>query len=199
MGLCLSKPRHLPPPTDHVSQSKATELRQGSPPPVQLRQGSGVSLLLAKPVRPVELTPASIPPRSKKLPPRPGSLNPTPVSRRPASSFFGSTILEDSPVSEGGTSRYSPSSSAQPRSRSFSMVTPRTSARAGARDKASVTPSSSFSGGDRGVGRGIDIPDRRGSPRAAVKRSATRGNNTEPLLPTVREVLPEGFRYVLRP
>ena len=194
MGLCLSKP-----PTD-LSTDPTRGISQ-QPQSVPLLHGSGVSLLPVNPVLPVESIPASIPPRLKKPVPRHGRSN---FTRNLASvSLYGSTILEHSPVSEGGTSqnplsRSSPSSSGQPRSRSHSMITPRTSARNGVRHRASVAPPSSFSVGDHRVESGTDIPDRRASPRAAVKRSATRGNNTGSLLPTVREVLPEGFRYVLR-
>ena len=190
MGLCLSKP-----PTD-LSTAPTRGISQ-QPQSVPLLHGSGVSLLPVNPVLPVEYIPASIPPRLKKPVPRPGRSN---FTRNLASvSLYGSTILEHSPVSsQNPLSQSSPSSSGQPRSRSYSMVTPRTSARAGARHRASVAPPSSFSVSDHRVEGGIDIPDRRASPRAAVKRSATRGNNTGSLLPTVREVLPEGFRYVLR-
>ena len=196
MGLCLSKP-----PTDLSTQSAPTRGISQQPQSVPLLHGSGVSLLHVNPVLPVESTPASIPPWFKKPVPRPERSN---FTRNVASvSLYGSTILEHSSVSEGGTSqnplsRSSTSSSGQPRSRSYSMVTPRTSARAGARHRASVAPPSSFSVSDHRVEGGIDIPDRRASPRAAVKRSATRGNNTGSLLPMVREVLPESFRYVFR-
>ena len=68
-----------------------------------------------------------------------------------------------------------------------------------ARYRVSPAPPSSFGGGGH---VGIDL-DSRARPRADPKRTATTlattGNNTRLLLPTVREVLPDGFRYALRP
>ena len=64
------------------------------------------------------------------------------------------------------------------------------------RHRAPPVPPSSFG---RGGHVDMDLNSQAG-PRAGPTRAATTGNNTRPsLLPTVREVLPEGFRYVLRP
>jgi hypothetical protein len=196
MGACFSKShtgrsqsrssgRASQPPQ---SDRETNELRQGTQglsPPVPPPRGPNASLVPANSVQFDQSIPSSKPPtRSGRS---------THVSRnlpRPASAYdsAGAGVW---PASEGETSRKPlPKSDRHSRSKSFSAVAARNSAGDGAISKA----------GKHRDRSGIDMAlNRRAGPRAAVKRSSTRGNTTVPFVPTVREVLPEGFRYVLRP
>jgi hypothetical protein len=198
MGVCSSKTSpsiSQSSPGTRVSQRRQSNgetigPRQGnraSSEPVPPPQGPDATLVPASSVQVNESTPARI--LSHKPPTRSGTSNVPPVSRRPASAYATAGI-GDWPASEGETSRKPLSKSDRhSRSKSFSVVAPRNSAGDGAR---------SSKAGEHRDKSGIGIVlNRRAGPRAAVKRSATRGNNTGPLLPTVREVFPDNFRYVL--
>lgn len=209
-----------PPPTRHVSQkpqsqAESIELREGFSQPVP--PPHDVSLMSAKQVQPNELIAAPIPPQpdgrtSPNPPPRSGRSKFAPVSRgvsrTTSASPYNGARLGVWPVSEGESSWNpfpepdgpNPSSSSHPMSRSFSMDTSLNSARNGTRHKATGAPLSSIKGGghsDRS--RSVTVPDPGADPRAATKRAATRGNITRSLLPVVREVLHDGFRYALQP
>ena len=180
-------PRQPPPPTGVPQQTQYrgenTEHRQGyqaSSPPVPPPPRPDPTPVPATPVhRPDEFIPD--PPQSdRKSSQKPRSSRPNfpPVS--PGMSRAASA----KPLLEPGSSYHS--SHSRPMARAASMDN--------ARYGAPRAPPSSFGGGGH---VGMDL-DRR--TRADPKRAATTGNNTRPfLLPTVREVLPEGFRYVFRP
>ena len=122
-----------------------------------------------------------------------------PISRSLYRSASAPARIGDYSVSEGEppwkplpeSSRSNPLSFPRPMSRSYSDNTHRN-----ARYRAPRAPPLSF-----GRGGYVDMDlDSRAGPRADPKRAVATGYNTRSfLLPTVREVLPEDFRYVLRP
>ena len=204
-------PRQPSPPTGVPQQTQYrgenTEHRRGyqaSSPPVPPSQRPDPT---PEPVTPVHRPDESIPdpPQSDRKPsqkPRSSRPNYPPVSpgmSRAASEKPFDNARGGWPISEGETSQKplpepgssNRSSHLRPISRAASMDTHN------ARYGTPRAPPSSF-------GRsGHADTDSRARPRADPKRAATTlattGNNTRSLLPTVREVLPEGFRYALRP
>ena len=175
-------PRQLPPPTSVPQQTQYrgenTELRQGYSPLDLLPQRPDPTPVPATPVhRPEESIPD--PPQSdRKQSQKPRSSRPS----FPLVSPGMSRAAPGKPLLEPGSSNHS--SHSRPIARAASMDN--------ARYGAPRAPPSSFGGGGH---VGMDL-DARGRPRADP---ATTGNDTRPfLLPSVREVLPEGFRYVFR-
>ena len=212
-------PRQPPPPTGVPQQTQSrgenVEHRQGygaSPPPVSPPRGSDATAVPAKSVPTDESIPALNPPQSdrqqsQKPPPRssrpdlPPKLPPASqtITRTTSVLHFDSARRVDWAISEGETSRKplhesggsNPSPSLRPISRTASVDTHHN-----ARHRAPRAPPTSFG---RGGHVGMDLNSQAG-PRAGPTRAATTGNNTRPsLLPTVQEVLPEGFRYAHRP
>jgi hypothetical protein len=163
--------------------------------------------LPAKPVHPDRTVPVLMRPQSEtkpsiKPPPRSRSNFPpvSPgISRTTSALHFDGPTRGDRQIFEGETSwkllpetssSIPSSSTSRPIARSASMDTHN------ARYGASRMPPSSFGSSGR-VGQGLEF---RARPRADPKRTATTGHNTtNSFLPTVREVLPDGFRYALRP
>ena len=178
-------PRQPPPPTGVPQQTQYrgenTEHRQGyqaSSPPVPPPPRPDPTPVPATPVhRPDEFIPD--PPQSdRKSSQKPRSSRPS----FPLVSPGMSRAAPGKPLLEPGSSNHS--SHSRPIARAASMDN--------ARYGAPRAPPSSFGGGGH---VGMDL-DARGRPRADP---ATTGNDTRPfLLPSVREVLPEGFRYVFR-
>jgi hypothetical protein len=216
MGCLSSKPSidtsHSPPPTGASQQTQSNggniELRQvnqASSPPVPPPQRPDPTPVPDKPVHPDEFIPAPYPPQldrksSQKPPPRSDRSKLPPVSkgisRTTSALHFDGPRRGDWQTSEGESSRKplpesgssNPSSSSRPMSRSASVDTHNP------RYRDTRAPPSSFGGGDH-FGMDLDV---RAGPRAVSRRAATSGNNTRSFLPTVREVLPVGFRYALR-
>ena len=204
----------LPPMREVLGEN--TELRQdhqASSLPVLPPQGYDTTPVPANRVHPDGSIPVPNPPQSdrqqsQKPPPKSSSPDLPPklppasqaITRTTSALHFDSARRGDWPISEGETSRKplpesgssNPSPSLRPISRTASVDTHHN-----ARHSAPRAPPSSFG---RGGHVGMDLNSQAGL-RADPKRvAATTGNNTRPsLLPTVQEVLPEGFRYALRP
>jgi hypothetical protein len=207
MGNCFSNTStdpSSPPPTGPVPQQpqsngQAFELQPGPPLSVSPR-GPDATLVLTHPVQPDESTLAPIPSQLDKETPQnpPLRLGRSNVAPYPRHLSRSASVYDDAktghwPVSEGETSHESRESNPSfPLQRSVSVDTPHNSARYGASPSPGAAPPSSFKGrGHR---------DQNGVGTAAVPRvGASRGNRTGSLPSTVREVLPDGFRYALRP
>jgi hypothetical protein len=220
MGCFSSKPTidpsQPPPPTraSQQTQSKGEDIElrphnQTSSPPVPPLRRPDATSVPDKQVHPDGSISAPNPPQLDRRP----SQNPSPrvdrskfppvskgISRTTSALHFdGSTRggwqtsegeSSQKPLPESGSSNHSSSSRAM--SRSASMDT-----RHDARYRPPRAPPSSF--GNSGTLQDLDS---RTGPRAGSKRAATTGHNTvtRSFLPaTVREVLPDGFRYALRP
>ena len=207
-------PRQPPPPTGVPQQTQSRgeniELRQSygaSPPPVSPPRGPDATAVPVKSVPTDESIPAPNPPQSDRQP----SQNPPPRSNRPDRPPVspGISRATSAPASIGGwrASEGAMSWDPLPESGSLNFSSHlRTIYRSASMDayhnaiyRAPRAPPSSFGHGGH---IGIDL-DSRARPRADPKRAATTlattGNNSRSFLPTVREVLPDGFRYVLRP
>jgi hypothetical protein len=217
MGCFSSKPSidppQDPPPTrvSQQTQSKGETLNFDRMTRLRLRlshllKDPNPTAVPAKPVHPDEPITAPNPPQldrkpSQKPPSRSDRSKFPPLSpgiSRAASALpFDSARRGDWPISERETSRKplpepgssNHSSSSRHMSRSASMDTHNT------RYRTSPAPPSSFGNGGR---VDMDLESRAG-PRADPRRVATTGNNPRSFRPTVREVLPDGFRYALRP
>lgn len=204
MGNCCSSAATEPPPSP---------IPPPLPPSHPTPHPPNSSIVPVNPVRPHESDPAPDPPQSdgrtsSKLPHRQNSAPvPSDLSSATSTSPHNGAMIGGSPVYEGETPqkslpefrRSNPSFSSHNMTRSFSVDTPRDGARNVGKYKAQGAPPSSFRGGGHGDGSGNDtVPVRHASPRA-IQRAATMGNNTSSLHPTVREVLPDGFRYALQP
>ena len=207
MGCSSSKPAHSSPPSaravsqQHRPHEETIELQRSSSP-FDLPPGPDTTLVPANTTQTVQSVSAPTPPQpdntSQRPPPGSGRSNFTPVPRSV------SRTASVSPLHLGGwqvseeTSRKPefdrPNRSLSPHhmSRSFSADTSRN--RVTNDFQPLVVPSSSTGGGHSdGGGNGTSHV----GPRADKKRAATR--DTGPLLPTVQEMLPPGFRYALRP
>ncbi|KAN0136292.1 hypothetical protein V8E53_005897 [Lactarius tabidus] len=129
--------------------------------------------------------------KSQKPPLKSGrsNFNFTPTSYSISRTISAPARIGDWPVSEGEMSwKPLPESGrfSRPMSRSVSLDTFHNSTRY---RTPLALPSPSVGGGHSGT-----VLDSQAGPRAAPKRAATSGNH-RPFLPTVREVLPDGFRF----
>ncbi|KAH8979093.1 hypothetical protein EDB92DRAFT_427150 [Lactarius akahatsu] len=212
MGSCCSSPKpssdslsprtggvpHQPQPNGQVSEPR----RDVTPVSPQERDAT---LEPAKSNQHGEPIPTSTPPQSdentsQKPPSRSGRQNlPSPPHRSTSAypSFdnarMGPLIVEE-PSHESSGSRHPSSRHKMKRSYSETPYGPP--------QVPTGAPSSSSRGGHfRGhkQQKGVELTlDPRLAPRTTPKQAVARGNNTRSFPSTVREVLPDGFRYVLR-